>query len=81
MEHQLEQLNGSNPDFSLSKLRKMTADHLRKNSDDFLPFLTHPDTGDMLTPEQFEEYCHKVERTTAWGGQIEVQKSLLEVYI
>lgn len=50
----------------------MTSDFLRENSVDFLPYLSHPDTGEMLTEQQFQEYCDQVANTPAWGGQIEV---------
>ncbi|CAL1532307.1 unnamed protein product [Lymnaea stagnalis] len=51
---------------------------MRSHSDDFLPFLTNPDTGDMLTPEEFEKYCDKTANSPTWGGQIEL-RALSEV--
>ena len=34
---------------SVKDLRSRTAEHMRGHADDFLPFLTNPDTGDMYT--------------------------------
>lgn len=34
---------------SMKELRSRTADHMRNHTDDFLPFLTNPNTGDMYT--------------------------------
>lgn len=33
----------------MKELRSHTADHMRSHTDDFLPFLTNPNTGDMYT--------------------------------
>ncbi|XP_012944763.1 deubiquitinase OTUD6B [Aplysia californica] len=72
------QLSCRNLESSNKELREKTADFMRSHRDDFLPFLTHPDTGDMLTEEQFEEYCEKTSKTPMWGGQIEL-RALSEV--
>ncbi|XP_060915989.1 deubiquitinase OTUD6B [Labrus mixtus] len=58
---------------SMKDLRSRTAEHMRSHADDFLPFLTKPNTGDMYTTEEFEHYCSEVEHTAAWGGQLELQ--------
>nr|CAD7573586.1 unnamed protein product [Timema californicum] len=59
----------------LSRLRLLTADYLRQNRDEFLPFISHPETGNMLTEEQYYEYCDQVAGTPAWGGEVEVTLS------
>lgn len=56
----------------MSQLRQVTADYLREHMADFLPFLTHQDTGDLLTETQYEQYCTDVADTHTWGGQPEV---------
>lgn len=33
----------------MKELRSYTAEHMRSHADDFLPFLTNPDSGDMYT--------------------------------
>nr|CAD7405264.1 unnamed protein product [Timema cristinae] len=59
-------------ELGLSRLRLLTADYLRQNRDEFLPFISHPETGNMLTEEQYYEYCDQVAGTPAWGGEVEV---------
>ena len=59
-------------DNNVSSLRLTAANYMRDNSDHFVPFLMDPDTGDILNPDQFDEYCHKMVTTSAWGGQPEV---------
>lgn len=58
---------------TLPELRSKTADFLRANRHEFLPYLTHPDTGGMLSESQYDEYCDQVANTIAWGGEIEVR--------
>lgn len=62
----------------LKELRAQTAQYMRSHADDFLPFLTDPNTGDMYTAEEFEKYCNDVADTAAWGGQLEL-KALSQV--
>ncbi|KAF9121857.1 OTU domain-containing protein 6B [Mortierella sp. 14UC] len=52
-------------------LRHETAEYMRGHSDDFLPFLTNKQ-GDMMSPEDFIEYCRDLESTAVWGGQPEL---------
>lgn len=69
--HQLKVL-GEIP-FSLHDLRMKTAIYLRKNRNDFLPFISNPDSDELLSPEQYEKYCNDIVETCAWGGAIELQ--------
>lgn len=62
----------------LKELRAQTAQYIRSHADDFLPFLTDPNTGDMYTADEFEKYCNDVADTAAWGGQLEL-KALSQV--
>ncbi|XP_012691573.2 deubiquitinase OTUD6B [Clupea harengus] len=57
----------------LKELRTQTAKYMRCHADDFLPFLTNTNTGDMFTADEFEKYCSDVEDTAAWGGQLELR--------
>lgn len=75
VEHQLKTVKGPNLP-KMTALRNMTSEFMRANMDDFLPFLSHPDTGEILTEDQFQEYCDQVAQTPAWGGQVEVSYSL-----
>ncbi|KAG0370206.1 hypothetical protein BC939DRAFT_1612 [Gamsiella multidivaricata] len=56
---------------TVKDLRHSTAEYMRENSDDFLPFLTNKH-GDMMSPEDFAEYCKDLETTAVWGGQPEL---------
>ncbi|KAG5322405.1 OTU6B Deubiquitinase, partial [Pseudoatta argentina] len=69
--HQLK-INGETP-LSLHDLRIKTADYLRENMNDFLPFLSNPDSDELLTSEEYEKYCNDVAETSAWGGAVELQ--------
>lgn len=60
-------------DTTVAGLRSKAGQYLRDNVDDFAPFITDPKTGDMLTSEQYNEYCSQVEHTPAWGGQPELR--------
>lgn len=59
----------------VSKLRQLTAEHLRQNQDEFLPFIAPlADGGEPLNDEQYSSYCDRVEHSQeAWGGQVELQ--------
>ncbi|KAF9148269.1 OTU domain-containing protein 6B [Linnemannia schmuckeri] len=56
---------------SVKSLRHETAEYMRAHSDDFLPFLTNKQ-GDMMSPEDFSDYCKDLESTAVWGGQPEL---------
>uniref|UniRef100_A0A4W4F0V3 ubiquitinyl hydrolase 1 n=2 Tax=Electrophorus electricus TaxID=8005 RepID=A0A4W4F0V3_ELEEL len=70
VEHQLMDRSGS---LGIRELRAQTAQYMRNHSDDFLPFLTNPNTGNMCTADEFEKYCNDVAETAAWGGQLELR--------
>ncbi|XP_028820306.1 deubiquitinase OTUD6B isoform X2 [Denticeps clupeoides] len=57
----------------IEELRRRTGEHMRSRADDFLPFLTNPQTGDLYTADEFEKYCSDVAGTAAWGGQLELR--------
>lgn len=78
MAHQLK-INGETP-LSLDDLRTKTAGYLRENMNDFLPFLSNPDSEDLLTPEEYEKYCNDVAETSAWGGAVEVNVDMCCIY-
>ncbi|BFZ13255.1 hypothetical protein BsWGS_16294 [Bradybaena similaris] len=67
------QLSIHSSQISTEELRHKTAEYLRSHKDDFLPFLTNPDTGDILTSEEFEKYCDKTAKLPVWGGQVELR--------
>ncbi|XP_064835538.1 deubiquitinase OTUD6B isoform X2 [Oncorhynchus masou masou] len=70
-----DQLGQHGLGLTLKDLRTQTAQHMRNHTDDFLPFLTNANTGDMYTPDEFDKYCSDVADTAAWGGQLELHAS------
>lgn len=54
------------------QLRKQAAEYMRENADDFLPFLT-TESGDLFTQSDFDKYCCDLEKTTTWGGHLEIK--------
>ncbi|XP_061597833.1 deubiquitinase OTUD6B [Cololabis saira] len=73
IEDQLLQRSQPGLTMSVKELRSRTAEHMRSNTDDFLPFLTNATSGDTFTTNEFEKYCSDVEHTAAWGGQLELR--------
>jgi len=70
--HQL-QVSGK-PTYTVSELRKKTANFMRVNKNDFLPFMyNEDDDSDVVSEETFESYCKEVEKTKLWGGQLELK--------
>ncbi|XP_035133500.2 deubiquitinase OTUD6B isoform X2 [Callithrix jacchus] len=68
-----DQLKEKNCALTVVALRSQTAEYMQSHVDDFLPFLTNPNTGDMYTPEEFQKYCYDIVNTAAWGGQLELR--------
>lgn len=58
---------------SNESLRQKTAAFMRSKRDDFMPFLTNPNTGDPVSEEEYEKYCDDVANTPAWGGHLELR--------
>lgn len=73
-----DQLASRGQGVGLKALRAQTANYMRCHADDFLPFLTNPNTGDMFTADEFQKYCSDVEDTAVWGGQLEL-RALTEI--
>ncbi|XP_018569173.1 OTU domain-containing protein 6B [Anoplophora glabripennis] len=70
--HQL-QVTGR-PSHSVNELRKTTADFMLKHTDEFLPFMVNElDESEIVSEEQFENYCKDVATTKLWGGQLELR--------
>ncbi|XP_036914604.1 deubiquitinase OTUD6B isoform X2 [Sturnira hondurensis] len=72
-----DQLQGQGSPLTVAALRSQTAEYLQSHMDDFLPFLTNPNTGDMYTPEEFGKYCDDIVNTAAWGGQLEIYETCI----
>ncbi|XP_071440425.1 deubiquitinase OTUD6B [Hetaerina americana] len=72
IDHQLSLFGKS---IGVLNLRRLTAEHLRQNQNDFLPFITPlADSGEPLNDVQYTMYCDRVEHSQeAWGGQVELR--------
>uniref|UniRef100_A0A8D2D1R7 ubiquitinyl hydrolase 1 n=1 Tax=Sciurus vulgaris TaxID=55149 RepID=A0A8D2D1R7_SCIVU len=57
---------------TVAALRRQTAEYMQSHVEDFLPFLTNPNSGNMYTPE-FGKYCDDIVNTATWGGQLELR--------
>ncbi len=66
--HQLKIITGVAQ--NVAELRRSVADVLRSHSDDFLPFLSNPKTGEPLSESEFEKYCQDLVEKPVWGGQV-----------
>lgn len=81
-----DQLSRRNQQTGMQTLRKLAADYMLSHRDEFLPFITDAKTGQLYTPDQFDNYCKEIAETAAWGGQLEIQalsqvlKLPIEVY-
>ncbi|XP_036267361.1 OTU domain-containing protein 6A [Pipistrellus kuhlii] len=58
---------------TLESLRSRTAAYMKKHVDDFLPFFSDPETGDVYTRDDFFSYCDRIVRSASWGGQLELR--------
>uniref|UniRef100_A0A667IH12 ubiquitinyl hydrolase 1 n=2 Tax=Felinae TaxID=338152 RepID=A0A667IH12_LYNCA len=68
-----DQLKEQKCPLTVAALRSQTAEYIKGHVEDFLPFLTNPNTGDMYTLEEFRKYCDDIVNTAAWGGQLELR--------
>uniref|UniRef100_K7F372 ubiquitinyl hydrolase 1 n=2 Tax=Pelodiscus sinensis TaxID=13735 RepID=K7F372_PELSI len=68
-----DQLKNQQHSWTVPTLRSQTAEYMQSHIDDFLPFLTNPNTGDLYSREEFEKYCDDIVNTAAWGGQLELR--------
>ncbi|KAL6033508.1 hypothetical protein STEG23_016325 [Scotinomys teguina] len=49
------------------------AHYMKKHIDDFLPFFTEPEAGNLYTPKDFLRYCDDIVHSSSWGGQLELK--------
>lgn len=68
--HQLKTTGRSVSD--VNKLRKLTAQFMLDNRDDFLPFMYNEDE-EPFDKNKFDSYCKEVATTKLWGGQLEIR--------
>lgn len=67
--HQLK--TTGKPILSVAELRAETCVYMKDHKNDMLPFLITED-GDVMTDDDYEEYCNRVASTKTWGGQVEL---------
>ena len=48
-------------------MRRVCADSLRKSTESYAPF------AELQEGEDFEGYCHRVETSSDWGGELELR--------
>ncbi|KAM9198082.1 deubiquitinase OTUD6B [Dugong dugon] len=68
-----DQLEEQDCPLTVAALRRQTAEYMQSHVEDFLPFLTNPNTGHIYTLEEFGKYCDDIVNTAAWGGQLELR--------
>ena len=79
-------MHGHTSEETLHKLRAKTSDYMMEHMDDFLPFTSNSTTGDMLSAEEYKDYCKDIRETNSWGGQLElraisqINQTPIEVY-
>jgi len=56
----------------VTELRKRVANHILKCPNDYLPFLSDPESGNPLNEHQIKAYCEKIANTKEWGGHVEL---------
>ncbi|RHZ45626.1 hypothetical protein Glove_668g18 [Diversispora epigaea] len=66
-------------EISHSDIRKNTAMYMRNNTDDFIPFFSNTQDGNLYSLEQFQNYCDDLENTALWGGEIEI-RAISQIY-
>lgn len=60
------QINRGGIAYSVQQLRKLAADFMRSNIDDFMPFM-----DEIENEDGYMKYCDDILKT-AWGSQLEV---------
>ncbi|XP_040849228.1 deubiquitinase OTUD6B [Ochotona curzoniae] len=68
-----DQLKGQDCALSVAALRSRAAEYMQSHVEDFLPFLTNPNTGNVYSAEEFGKYCEDIVNTASWGGQLELR--------
>ncbi len=58
---------------NIEELRLKTSDYMKTNREEFLPFLTSNKSGDLMSHEEYEDYCNEIANTKSWGGQLELR--------
>jgi OTU domain-containing protein 6 len=57
---------------TVESLRKTAAEYIRANKDELICYMTSAKSDDIMSEEEFMEYCRQVDCTKAWGSQVEI---------
>lgn len=71
VEHQLNLATDSDERLSLQEIRSKTSQYMLDNADNFMPFLLD-DQGDLVSQQDFINYCTRIAKTKEWGGHLEL---------
>ena len=71
VEHQLSLASDAIERLNSQELREKTSQHMLEHLEDFLPFLPN-EQGDIMSEQEFNNYCQKIARTKEWGGHVEL---------
>lgn len=70
-EHQLSIASDSEQKYTCQELRDKTSQYMLENADDFMPFLIN-DQGDLMSLQDYKNYCNRISKTKEWGGHLEL---------
>ncbi|KAJ3693564.1 hypothetical protein LUZ60_009044 [Juncus effusus] len=65
---------GNAPSYNFQELRELTANYMKENRNDFIPFFLSEGKAELNEDpiEGFEKYCEEIKSTPIWGGQLEL---------
>lgn len=69
--HQLSLADDSDERLTLREIRDKTSQYMLDNADNFMPFLS-TDQGDMMSMNEYKNYCARIAKTNDWGGHLEL---------
>lgn len=70
IEHQMRLTRNIN--YSVEELRALASNYIRRNKDDFVPFLLNEENN-VVSDSEFDVYCDKIANTNTWGGHLELK--------
>lgn len=71
IEHQLSIADDAVDRLTYQEIRQATSRYMLDNADNFTPFLVD-DSGELMSPERYKEYCNRIATTKEWGGHLEL---------
>lgn len=72
VEHQLKLADDLDESpINFQGLRNRTSEYMLANADNFIPFLLN-DQGDLMSAQDYKNYCNRIAKTKEWGGHLEL---------